>query len=126
VKAYRGSGGAAPFILNLRTRLRLVVYFTPLPFKTREGPPLPVEEQAGWAPEPVWTIWKREQSLALSGIRMPSLPVRVLVSVPLTLSRLPDDDDDDDDDDDIVGTNNNSFNLGKTNSKEVNTRNIFL
>jgi hypothetical protein len=28
----------------------------------------PIEEEAGWAPEPVWTLWRRGKSLPLPGI----------------------------------------------------------
>jgi hypothetical protein len=26
--------------------------------------PIPTEEKAGWAPQPVWTLWRREKCLA--------------------------------------------------------------
>jgi hypothetical protein len=29
----------------------------------RKGPPVPIEEEAGWAPEPVWMILKKELSI---------------------------------------------------------------
>jgi hypothetical protein len=31
-------------------------------------PPAPIGYEAGWAPEPVWTLWIREKSLTLLGI----------------------------------------------------------
>ena len=30
--------------------------------------PGPMEKEAGWAPEPIWTLWKGENPLALSKI----------------------------------------------------------
>jgi hypothetical protein len=35
-----------------------------------KGPPLPIGEEAAWAPEPVWTLWSREESLASAGNRI--------------------------------------------------------
>lgn len=29
--------------------------------------PVPIEEEAGLAPEPAWVLWKREKSLAFAG-----------------------------------------------------------
>jgi hypothetical protein len=34
----------------------------------RKEPPVPTGQEAVWAPEPVWTLWREEKSLALSGI----------------------------------------------------------
>jgi hypothetical protein len=28
-------------------------------------PPVPIESEAGWTPEAVWTLWRREKSLPL-------------------------------------------------------------
>jgi hypothetical protein len=63
MKAYRGSGGASPLFLDLRTRCRRVCYVTPLQLEIQEGPPLTVEQHAGRGLQPVWTMWKREISL---------------------------------------------------------------
>jgi hypothetical protein len=32
--------------------------------------PVPIGQEAGWAPEPVWTTWRREISLAPDWIRI--------------------------------------------------------
>jgi hypothetical protein len=40
-----------------------VVSFTPRPLYPRvKSPPVPIVWEAGWAPEPVWTTWRREHS----------------------------------------------------------------
>jgi hypothetical protein len=35
---------------------------------------LPVEQEAGYAPDPIWTIFKTEKPLAPAGIRTPDCP----------------------------------------------------
>jgi len=52
VKAYRGSRGIAPFIPNIRNRRSCPA---PLPGRLT---PLPIEQDAGRAPELVWTVSK--------------------------------------------------------------------
>lgn len=44
--------------------------------------------KAGRHPEPVPTIWEREQSLTSAGIRTPNPPTRNLVNIPSKLPRL--------------------------------------
>jgi hypothetical protein len=36
-----------------------------------KGPPVPIVQEAGWAPEPVWTQTLEEKSFALAGNRTP-------------------------------------------------------
>jgi hypothetical protein len=36
-----------------------------------EGPPVPIVQEAGWAPEPVWTQRLEEKSFAPAGVRTP-------------------------------------------------------
>jgi hypothetical protein len=53
----------SPSLLDLVTRWRWVVSFTPLPlYLLGNEPPVPIGWEAGWAPEPVYTLWKREKS----------------------------------------------------------------
>jgi len=61
MEVYGRGGGVAPFILNLGTRLRRVVNFTPWPPYPQEGMPVPIDYKAGWAPQSVWTILKEEE-----------------------------------------------------------------
>jgi hypothetical protein len=41
-----------------------------------KGPPLPIVQEAGWAPEPVWTQRLEEKSFASAGDRSPGRPAR--------------------------------------------------
>ena len=36
-----------------------MVSFMPRPFYSREKAPVPTEWEAGWAPEPVWTVLEK-------------------------------------------------------------------
>jgi hypothetical protein len=39
-----------------------VVSFTPRPlYPQGKERPLPIRQEAGWAPEPIWTSWRREK-----------------------------------------------------------------
>jgi hypothetical protein len=58
-----GSRGGAPLIHNLGTRREWAVNFMPpvaLPMDTN---PVPVEQGAGWAPEPIWAFRGRRESV---------------------------------------------------------------
>ena len=46
---------------------------TPRPLYFRERDPVPIVQEAGWAPGPVWT---GAENLAPIGIRFPDLPFR--------------------------------------------------
>jgi hypothetical protein len=39
----------------------------PAALATGKEHPVPIGKEAGWALEPVWTLWNREQSLASAG-----------------------------------------------------------
>jgi len=57
MRTYWGNVGIAPLILNLVTKQRCVINFTP-PVALPRGkqPPVPTV----WAAESVWTRWRRE------------------------------------------------------------------
>ena len=48
-----------------------VVNATPWPLYSRERDPVPILQEAGWAPGPVWT---GAENLAAAGIRSPDRP----------------------------------------------------
>jgi hypothetical protein len=59
-------------ILHLGTRWGWEVSVTPRPsFTLGKGSPLPIGQEAGWAPEPVWTQRLEEKSFASAGDRTP-------------------------------------------------------
>jgi hypothetical protein len=72
MNAHWRSGGIAPRILDLGTRWRWVVGFTPRPLHS-QGKILcyPLDREGGWAPEPIWTRWRRETFPALPGLELP-------------------------------------------------------
>ena len=82
-KAYRGSGGITPFILGHISRgllvvniaLRLIYHFP------REITPVPIEYEAGWAPQPGCTFQRRDISLAATMIRTPDSPTHNLITI---------------------------------------------
>ena len=61
MKTYRESNGTEPLMLNLDTR---------------------------WAPEPDWTLWRRNKLVGSAGIRNPNHPVCALVTTETTLPPL--------------------------------------
>jgi len=64
VKAIVGSGGIAPLILNLAAgQIGCAGRFT-----SEKEPEVPIQQEAGWSPEPFGTLWGRGKSLAPSGI----------------------------------------------------------
>jgi hypothetical protein len=44
-----------------------MISFTPRPLYPPEEPPVTIEQEAVWAPEPVWKLWNREKSSAHAG-----------------------------------------------------------
>jgi hypothetical protein len=56
-----------------------------------ERTPVPISQGAGWAPGPVWTFWKKERTLDLTGVLTPDHPVTIhtpLIWLPLIESQL--------------------------------------
>ena len=67
----RETGGIALVLLNLGTRLRLVVSFTLLLFyPSKESPLVRVQRVAGWKSGPVTAIWTRGDLLDSFGSRI--------------------------------------------------------
>jgi hypothetical protein len=71
--AHRGSSGIALPFLDHGTRRVWGVSLTPWPLFTPGKGPVPIVQEAGWAPGPVWT---GAQNLAPTGIRSPGRPAR--------------------------------------------------
>ena len=59
-----------------------VVSSTPRPHFTPGKDPVPIVQEAEWAPGPVWT---GAENLAPTGIRSPDRPARSLVAIPTEL-----------------------------------------
>jgi hypothetical protein len=55
-----GGGGTSPLILNLGTSWRTGNFAPRLPYP-QERTHVLTKWEVGWAPEPVWTIWRRVQ-----------------------------------------------------------------
>jgi len=62
--SYEGCVGIVPLILNLGTKWRGVANFTLWLLHHWERTPEPTAYEAGRAPEPFCTVWRREKSLA--------------------------------------------------------------
>jgi hypothetical protein len=73
-RAQRWSRGIALLILNLGARRGWVVSTTPRPFYLGKDP-VPIVQEAGWAPGPVW---KCAKNLASTGIRSPDCLAQII------------------------------------------------
>ena len=71
--AHRGSRGIALLFHDHGTRRGWGVSVTPRPLFTPGKDPVPIVQDAGWAPGPVWT---GAENLAPTRIRSPDRPVR--------------------------------------------------
>jgi len=71
--AHRGSTGIALLFLDHGTRRGWGASVTPRPFFTPGIDPVPIVQEAGWAPGPVWT---GAENLAPTGIRSPDRAAR--------------------------------------------------
>jgi len=80
--ARRGSRGIALLVLDHGTRKGLGVSVTPRTHFTPGKDPVPIVQEAGWAPGPVWT---GAENLAPTGIRFPDRPARSSVAIPTEL-----------------------------------------
>jgi hypothetical protein len=64
MKPQSGSRGIALRFLTLVSRRRWVVNFKNRLLYPRKGTPLPIEEEAERAPEPVWTVLEKRKSMS--------------------------------------------------------------
>jgi hypothetical protein len=71
--AHRGSRGIALPFLDHGTRRGWGISVTPQPLFTPGKDPVPIVQEAGWAPGPVWT---GAENLTPTGIRSPDRPAR--------------------------------------------------
>ena len=71
--AYRGSRGIALLFHDHGTRRGWGISVKPRPFFTPGKDPVPIVQEAGWAPGLVWT---GAENLAPTGIRSPDRPAR--------------------------------------------------
>jgi hypothetical protein len=71
--AQRVGRGIALLFYDLGTRRGWVVSVTPWPYFTHGKDPVPILQEAGWAPGSVWT---GAEKLAPTGIRSPDRPAR--------------------------------------------------
>ena len=71
--AHRGSRGIALPFIDQGTRKGWGVSVTPRPLFTPGKDPVPIVQEAGWAPGPVWT---GAENLAPTGIRSSERPAR--------------------------------------------------
>ena len=71
--AHRGSRGIALLFLDYGTRRGWGVSVTSQPLFTPGKDPVPILQEAGWAPRPVWT---GAENLAPTGFRFPDRPAR--------------------------------------------------
>ena len=68
MKAWNGSRGVIPLILNRCTMWKKVVKCTHRPPYLWEITQVPVAYEAGWDPEPVWTFMMKSKHFATAGI----------------------------------------------------------
>jgi hypothetical protein len=85
MKVYWGSGCTAPRILDLSTRWRWVVSFTPRPLYPHGKSPRYPLDRGFVGSEPVWMRWWKEKFPAAAGTRTPDHPAQCYI---IELSRL--------------------------------------
>jgi len=64
--AHRGSRGIVLLFLDHSTRRGLGVSFTPWPLFNPRKDPVPIVQEAGWAPWLVWTAAEKDSTHTLS------------------------------------------------------------
>jgi hypothetical protein len=85
MKAYTGSTGIAPLILNLGTRRMWVVGFMiQLLYVLGQELPVRTQQEPRWGQEPDHTFWKTEKPLPLPVIE-PHTPGHSTVTIPTKL-----------------------------------------
>jgi hypothetical protein len=70
MQAYRECRGTNPLILNLGSH-----------FTSQKIMFAPNEQVAGWAPELVWTLWRRDMTLTLVRNPTPAHPANILITI---------------------------------------------
>jgi hypothetical protein len=79
---YRGSRYTTLLILNKANGQPQ----TPDTLPPGKEPPVPIKHKAKWAPEPVWMLWRKDESLAPVRNQTPDSPPFSLVTTLTTLS----------------------------------------
>lgn len=79
VKAYRGNGGAAQFLLQLDIILDSLIHR--LLYGLERSPLVPTEQETALAPRGSLDILKKKKSLALARIKTADLPAHCLVTI---------------------------------------------
>ena len=78
-----GSGGTSPLILNLSTRQNWVVSFMPQLLFRQERNQVPTEQEAGLAPQRVWTFQRIDKLVPLLGFK------HWIIHQPIAVTTLP-------------------------------------
>jgi len=71
-----GSIGIVLLTFNVGAVWAWIVNATPWPLYTRETGRVPIVQEAGWAPGPVWTGVRKRKFLAHALVRTPNRPAR--------------------------------------------------
>ena len=85
VKAYRGTGGAAPCLLQLDIILNSLIHR--LLYGPERSPLVPTEQETALVPRGSLDILKKKKSLALAKIRTPNHPPHYLFTILTTLTQ---------------------------------------